>query len=360
MHKISRKKTKYTELFGKKQSLEFSVAISLIINLVLILGMLLAQLFRGVTFAWWDLVKFFIWHFVCNTILFYFLFLLNFKLIRSSTRKNRFPLTAVFGTLGLCCLLSPLLSQIQWTALSGEDGWAQERFFAFNVIKDFIVGLAIVLVSRNIYNNYKREQIIIANQKLKEENIRMRFEALKNQLDPHFLFNSLNTLNGLIGMDDDKAHEYVDNLSSVFRYTLQNKDIRTLQDEITYVESYTALLQIRYGENLKVEYEIDTQYRSYYIMPVSIQLLVENAVKHNIISNKVPLVIHIETTPRETILVSNRISPKVETSAGSGVGLANLSERYGILFRKTITISESAGVFAVEIPLIHETEKPRI
>lgn len=358
---MSKKCPKYTELFGKKQAAQYSVAISLMINLMLILGLLFGQT-RGamteVQVNWFSFLKFFLWYLVSNAVLFYFLFLFNFKLVRSRLNANRLPVSASLGTFCICFLLSPVLAQIQWYAfLSSSDSLSLGGFMIFNLIKDLILAIIIVLVTRNIYSNYKREQVIIANQKLREENIRMRFEALKNQLDPHFLFNSLNTLNGLIGVDDDKAHDYVDNLSSVFRYTLNNKNIRTLAEEIGFVESYTALLQIRYGDNLTVEYDIDEKHKPYLIMPVSLQLLVENAVKHNVISNRSPLSIRIETTPQNTVIVTNRINPRAEKSLGSGVGLANLTERYAILFRRNINISDTDGAFSVEVPLIDETEE---
>lgn len=360
---MSKKCPKYTELFGKKQAWEYSIVISFILNFVMILGVLFNQTGNEARvkalqeISWIDLGKYFLWHFLCNLILFYFLFRFNFRLIRSRLRSRQVPFSASLGTLCICFLLSPPLSQLQWLVLSGNVGYAAGKFFIYNLIKDFIVGLIIVIATRTIYSNYKREQVIIANQKLREENIRMRFEALKNQLDPHFLFNSLNTLNGLIGVDDDKAHDYVDNLSSVFRYTLNNKNIRTLAEEIGFVESYTALLQIRYGDNLTVEYDIDEKHKPYLIMPVSLQLLVENAVKHNVISNRSPLSIRIETTPQNTVIVTNRINPRAEKSLGSGVGLANLTERYAILFRRNINISDTDGAFSVEVPLIDETEE---
>ena len=363
IHQHIRKKRADFPLFGKKQAFANAIIISFILNFVLILGGVLRQT-QGVSFldmtggTWGDYVKYFLWHFLCNVALFYLLFLFNFKVIRSRL-KNRFPWSAIFGTLLICLLISPILSQIQWHAIGGGKGLVNEQFVIYNLIKDTILGIIVLLLARNIYSNHKREQALIANQKLREENIRVRFEALKNQLDPHFLFNSLNTLNGLIGIDDEKAREYVDNLSFVFRYTLRSKELLTLDEELEFVKSYAALLKIRFGDNLTVEYDIDDRCWGYQIMPVSIQLLVENAVKHNEISNRNPLLIRIATTPEESVVVSNRINPKAEKSLGGGVGLANLEDRYAILFKKSIAISYADQKFSVEIPLMKETEKYR-
>ena len=173
---------------------------------------------------------------------------------------------------------------------------------------------------------------------------------LKKQVDPHFLFNTLNTLDGLIGIDVNKAHEYVQNLSQVFRYTIGNKEIMHLDEELDFTESYARLMKIRYGDNLQIKYNIDDKYRNYYIIPVSLQLLVENAIKHNVVSSKHPLLITIETTSNESIRVTNTIQPKSDVEHGEGIGLANLIERYELLFHKEVIITKT-NIFCVEIPL---------
>ncbi|MDL2247648.1 histidine kinase [Bacteroides sp. OttesenSCG-928-J23] len=253
--------------------------------------------------------------------------------------------------------MSPILSQLQWLLLIPDDvenGYSV--FLGYNLAKDLILEVMMLLETGIRVSTYKRYQISVVNQSLMKENIKTRYDALKNQLDPHFLFNSLNTLNGLIGVDDDKAHEYVENLSSVFRYTLRSKTICTLDEEIEFVNSYVDLLKIRYGENLVVHYNIDERFRKYYLMPVSIQLLVENAIKHNIISNKKPLFILIESTEQGFISVKNLINLKLKNVQNNGVGLANLANRYSLLFQKTINIQNKDGFFSVEIPLIEKMD----
>ena len=182
--------------------------------------------------------------------------------------------------------------------------------------------------------------------------MRAHYEALKNQVNPHFLFNSLNTLNSLIKIDADKAQNYVQQLSSVFRYTLQNQEIITLKEEMDFTQSYCQLMQIRYGENLKFVQQIDEKYYSYKIMPLSLQILVENAIKHNVVSNKHPLTIIIKTTVDDNIIVSNPIQPKIKPEQGNGIGLVNLSERYRLMWKKEISIDKKNDMFEVTIPLI--------
>ena len=345
-----RGKSKFT-YFSKKHALYQSVIISAIINCILIVGALHGDTL-GIGANWQNYLEFFLWHFCCNVILYYLLFSLNFRIIQSHTKFINTSLVAIIGTILICFLFSPFLTRLQWFALRVGERFPMETFIYFNLAKDLILGIIVILVSQYIYANYRREQAIITNQRLVEENIRTRYEALKSQLDPHFLFNSLNTLNELIGIDDEKAQEYVDNLSSVFRYTLNNKNIQTLDEELRFVESFVALLRVRFGKNLIVNYNIEEQYRGSQIMPVSIQLLVENAVKHNVISNNSPLTIDICTTLHNSVMVSNQINPKSEESLNNGVGLANLADRYMILFKKSIAIDNADGIFSVEIPLI--------
>ena len=123
-----------------------------------------------------------------------------------------------------------------------------------------------------------------------------------------------------------------------------------LDEELDFTESYARLMKIRYGDNLQIKYNIDDKYRNYYIIPVSLQLLVENAIKHNVVSSKHPLLITIETTSNESIRVTNTIQPKSDVEHGEGIGLANLIERYELLFHKEVIITKT-NIFCVEIPL---------
>jgi len=212
----------------------------------------------------------------------------------------------------------------------------QDVVFAFIV---FIITIAI--------------QSIVHGQKLVVENMRNRYEALKNQLDPHFLFNSLNTLDGLIGYDDDKAHNYLQNLSLTFRHTIQSKEIVKLNEELKFVEAYTYLMKIRYGDNFSIKYNINDKYREYLILHISLQLLVENVIKHNTINDKNPLKVLIETTSEDTIKVINNINPRLDEATSSGIGLNNLAERYMMIFNKKMKIVKTVDTFCVEVPLVN-------
>jgi sensor histidine kinase YesM len=283
----------------------------------------------------------------------YLLFEYCFWIFRKKLGVRKKGLIAFCGTISLSLLISPVFSKIMFQLFQSMPDDLYGRFIGVNLIKDLIISFIVYLNTQFLSTSIRNRQVLFENQQLAVENMRNRYEALKNKLNPHFLFNTLNTLDGLIGFDDEKAHNYLQNLSSTFRYTIQNKEIKTLKEELDFVESYTCLMKIRYGNDLSIQYAIDEKYNDFYIMPISLQLLIENAIKHNVIKDKYPLTIFIETTENDTIKVSNSIQPKINAEAGEGIGLANLVERYNLLFDKEIMITKN-GVFGVEIPLIEQ------
>lgn len=195
--------------------------------------------------------------------------------------------------------------------------------------------------------------MLLENQQLRTENIINQYEALKSQLNPHMLFNSLNTLYLLIRESPDKARQYLEELSHVMRYTLQDNESHsvTLREEMDFVQSYIYLLQVRYEDNLRFDIHISPELFSRQLPPMALQLLIENAVKHNEISNRRPLTVTV-TAHDEVIEVSNPLQPKRGGSAGMGIGLANLAKRYQLLYKKDVTVKEEDYRFTVILPLI--------
>lgn len=334
--------------FSRIMAIRYSVTISLILNAILFIGHQNSGLINLSQLSFAS---------ISNFILFYSLYSFNFNVIKRNLSRHKKLLIATIGSIIIAIILNIVFDRL--AILFNLELIIPHKFILIaNLMRDLII-VIIVLLSTFLLNSiYEHQQTLIENEKLITENIRIRYEALKNQVDPHFLFNSLNTLDGLIALENEKGHEYVQNLASVFRYAIGNKEIMQLEDELNFTESYASLMKIRYGENLKIKYSIDKKYRTYYIMPISLQLLVENAIKHNVISNKQALTINIESTSNDTIKVWNVIQPKKMAESSEGIGLANLTERYNLLFQKSILITKT-DVFCVEIPLIEElkTEK---
>ena len=228
--------------------------------------------------------------------------------------------------------------------------------FLYNVMKDSVVrdltmSAVVLIVVQLLRSQYYQKTIAVENEALRSENLLTRFEALKSQLDPHFLFNSLNTLQSLITIDTEKAEHYLQQLSSVLRYTLQNKEVISLEEELKCVHSYCEMMQIRYGENLKFEFNIDAKYNNFSVLPLSLQSLIENSVKHNVISSKQPLVVTVATGDN-SISVSNPIQAKATPEESNGIGLANLTERYRLKWNKTVEITDNGSTFCVKLPLV--------
>ena len=222
-------------------------------------------------------------------------------------------------------------------------------------LRDFIMSCLVTSSCYIIYLIRRQQQVIIENEQLQAENIRNQFEVLKNQLNPHMLFNSLNTLRSLVRENQDRAQDYIQELSRVLRYTLQGNESQsvTLREEMDFVSAYIFLLKMRFEDNLQFEIDIECNLEDYFLPPMSIQMLIENAVKHNEISNRRPLTITIVTDPEGSLSVSNPIQPKLTAATGTGIGLANLDKRYHLLFRQEIQITEDSN-FTVLIPLIRK------
>ncbi len=227
-------------------------------------------------------------------------------------------------------------------------------------VRDFIISL---IVTGTCYISYLirgRQEVLLQNGKLVAENIQNQYQALKNQLNPHMLFNSLNTLQSLVRESPEKAQDYIRELSRVLRYTLQENDTHTvaLREEVDFVDAYIFLMKMRYEDNLHFNMEVDERLMEYRLPPLSVQTLVENAIKHNEISNRKPLTIDIRTvniSEKEGdafLCIDNDLQPRRTAPSGTGIGLANLSKRYELLFGKEIQIAEVNDKFSVCIPLI--------
>lgn len=217
----------------------------------------------------------------------------------------------------------------------------------------FIVVFLGVLLLRLLNSE---QQMRLEYERLKREKLQTSYNALMGQINPHFFFNSLNGLNSLIHAGDtEKTLKYLDQLSDVFRYILQSnrKELVTLAEELQFMEAYTYLLSVRYEGKLFFSFQIDKSDLFRQLPILSILPLIENAVKHNIISRQYPLRIDIYTNEDKEVVVSNHIQPKAEDSTGSGIGLKNLWGRYRMLTGKDITITQRKEYFKVSLPLLN-------
>ena len=228
-----------------------------------------------------------------------------------------------------------------------------------------VIIIALALYTQEFFISWR--EAVTNEEALKREKLALEYTALKNQVNPHFLFNSLNSLSGLIGKDDEKAIRFVKQLSDIYRYVLEQKEkeVVPLNTEMKFVNTYIDLMMIRFGNNLRVNIELPKESKAR-IIPLSIQILVENAIKHNIVSSDKPLNIDILSDGSDHLLVSNTLQKKSSILRESGNdwenhGLKNIKSRYEYLSAGIFEVNGSQeepfpaelnGNFVVKVPLI--------
>jgi two-component system, LytTR family, sensor kinase len=199
------------------------------------------------------------------------------------------------------------------------------------------------------------EKTQLEAEKFKKISTQAQLQAVRNQINPHFLFNNLSVLTALIPADTVASVEFVRQFSKVYRYVLKSheKEIVELNDEMDFIDSYLYLLKKRFGESLQATIEVDENVRQFYIVPMAMQMLVENAVKHNIVSKNKPLHIRIYLENDQLLIVQNNLQrKKVDEIDSTQQGLSNIIQRYLFLGYKTLDIQESKEFFTVKLPII--------
>lgn len=226
------------------------------------------------------------------------------------------------------------------------------NFFYYNRISFLIfygATLIVMLIFHSVAFFRSWQRAALNEERLKKESVTLQLQALRSQLDPHFLFNSLNTLTSLIEKDPGKAITFVKQLSDMFRYMLDrdSKELVEIDAELQFVKAYTFLQQMRFGENLNVK--ISVKCDDFYVLPISLQMLIENAIKHNEISEEFPLVVEI-MDEEDHIVVKNRIQHKMLETPSNGIGLQNLMIRYRFFTDHEIEIISENGDYIVKLP----------
>lgn len=229
------------------------------------------------------------------------------------------------------------------------------HFLPFNMVAATVITLGY----EAFYFFDKWKEQFRLNELLKNQQIRTQYEVLQNQMSPHFLFNSLNTLTSIIPEDPEAAVTFTEKLSEVYRYILKNKEreLVPLGEELMFVESYLYLLRMRFPDNLTFQFNLEERYHSRTIPPLTLQMLVENAIKHNVVSKTKPLHIDIYVENGTSVVVKNNLQPKDALEKSTKTGLENIRRRYDILGGKKIAVITSANNFMVAVPLIDLIEE---
>ncbi len=252
---------------------------------------------------------------------------------------------------GLLLMLFVLLNTLL------PNSFQLERAYNYTIIimKGTVSISIIYLIQYTLNLNAKNQYVLLQNQMLKTENIRAQFEILRQQISPHFLFNSLSSLRSMIRSSNKNAEQFVIKLTDIYRLLLTNKEIDTvpLKDELKFIDDYSFLLFARYENRLSIEIDIPQEMHNLKIPTFTLQLLLENCVKHNIVSKEKPLRIKVYNSGINSIVVENNLQPKSQTEEASGIGLQNLDKRYALLnVYNGVQIFSNESVYSVTIKLL--------
>ncbi|WP_081894456.1 2TM domain-containing protein [Muricauda sp. MAR_2010_75] len=335
-----------------------------LLSIAIVVGLVLATIFIGLkALSGGDVafdakmmreVGYYIFYSIVLTFLnsFYYDYV-NHKVTWKRYAKYRLAISAIGGIL-------VTMMGILWIRMVlglGFEGKDWESFIAGEEPAFYVVALLITMVvsvffhAVYFYKNWQEKRV--KEQKIIAGTASARFDALKNQLDPHFLFNSLNVLTSLIEEDPDQAQRFTTSLSKVYRYVLEqkNKDLVTVDEELNFARTYVRLLKMRFEDSIVFEIPEKCTIPDAKIVPLSLQLLLENAVKHNVVTSSKPL--HIKVFEQNGMLVvSNNLQEKQVVKKSSGVGLQNIKQRYNMLTDREVTITKNTLDFSVALPML--------
>ncbi len=275
--------------------------------------------------------------------------------------KKRQVITSLF-VLGTYFILQFILDIFLRLVLKNQTS-IPEPDAVLKIITSLIFTVLVLAVYEGLYLSLKIRQNEEEKNQMIQDSISSQLAGLKNQINPHFLFNSLNTLSSLVHEDADRADAFIGKLSKVYRYILDKYDdhLVTLGDEMNYLHSYLYLMKERFGENLHYTEKIDDKLLHKYVLPMSLQITFENCLKHNIITKEKPLFITVETSDDgKHIIISNNLQKLIFPSTTKALGLENIKKRYNFFTDSQVIIDEKENVFKVILPLLDDDSFKKI
>lgn len=224
-----------------------------------------------------------------------------------------------------------------------------------NLVFAWLVNLLYHLINTIIFYFKEYKSSRIEAEEIKRFHAQAELQLLRNQVNPHFLFNNLNVLSTLVMQNNKEANRFIEEFSKVYRYILHNqeKELVPLQTELHFINPYIFLLEKRFGEGLIVSINIPEKHYESLVIPAALQLLIENAIKHNVVSRTMPLHITLHVNGNNSIVVSNNLQEKQTKESSTEIGLKNIIARYNLVTNREVLINVSATSFVVELPLIN-------
>ena len=277
------------------------------------------------------------------------------------TRKR--TIAAIVGTLVMNIALVYFCNYLNFIVIQGKN---PEKFFngEMNFINWFFINFAIMISAIGhargfmaAWKNSTKKEVV--EQKLIAKSANAQFESLKNQLDPHFLFNSLNVLDSLIEENPFQAQRFTNSMSKIYRYVLEQKDkeLVSVEEEIDFAKTYCELLKTRFEDAVTFDFNISEEDKKGFVVPLSLQLLLENSIKHNFATSSKPLNIKI-FTEKGNLIIENNLQTRELPNTSTGVGLANIVSRYNLLTERNVFVEKSEAFFRVKLPILTEKLNP--
>lgn len=229
------------------------------------------------------------------------------------------------------------------------------RPLELNLVYCWLINLLYHLINAIIFYFKEYKTTALEAEQLKSISAQAELQLIKSQINPHFLFNNLNVLAALIMKDNKEANRFIEEFSKVYRYILSNhdKELVELKQELDFLKPYIFLLEKRFNDGLQIKINIEEQQQNKMIIPASLQMLIENAIKHNVVSRNKPLLIDVHTNGNNTIIVSNNLQQKQTVENSTGIGLQNIIRRYELVSNRKVDIDTTENNFTVTLPLIN-------
>ena len=260
-----------------------------------------------------------------------------------------------------CLVTLPVILAANYFAVFYLEVWVEGALCPYPVTKFWQTTLKSevmlwLVVGYEMLKVYYKHSKKVEHEKalMQKELLLSQFQSLKNQVNPHFLFNSFSVLSSLIDEDPQKASDFLNRLSKMYRYILENREasLVTLHEELQFLEDYLYLLKTRHEESIKIELDVGQETKDYMLPTLSLQMLVENAVKHNKFSKHDPLKVHIYREGSSYLVVQNRLNKKSSPYRSTKVGLENVRKRFNLQSEKNVVVDHNEAYFTVKLPLL--------
>lgn len=272
------------------------------------------------------------------------------------TLKNKIKVLILFFVSGgiLTTLLTTLIILLVSMVLHNHSFSETQMPLKLNLIYAWLANLLFHLLNalRFYFKEYKTK--LLEAEELKRMTAQAELQLVKSQINPHFLFNNLNVLSALVMKNNSDANKFIEEFAKVFRYILNNhdKELVDVKTELNYIKPYIFLLEKRFAEGLHIEVNIPEDKERFYIIPASLQMLIENAIKHNIVSKNRPLHIDVQINGNNAITVSNNLQLRESVDGSTKIGLKNIIKRYLLVSGKKVEVYKDDAAFTVTLPLL--------